>query len=125
MKRDLYVVRDAIGHRVAEILTPEGETPEIETWMAENVRNRGWSIEKIIRPQSEHQIDVHGYADWRSIAGELAEAIRPILSGGDSEQDDEEILSGAQAALDAYDVALMEVSMDSVVVEKEEGSDDS
>jgi hypothetical protein len=122
VSRQRHVVRDSRGIAKAVIITTGEEPPEIEPWMAENVRNRGWSIEAVEDFQ-KNDIEVHGHANWKVVADELATALRPLLDESaeiDSEEQSEEFLANAQAALDAYDVTHMEVSMVRVTQDEEE-----
>lgn len=124
MKREHYVLRDNRGVMKAAVTTMEGADPEIEPWMAENIRSRGWSLRKFIpilaEDHNEDEIEIHGYVDWKAVAHSLAAALRPLLSDEhevDNEEQAEEFLEQAQQALDAFDVAQMEAALDIVAQE--------
>lgn len=133
MNRQRYVIRNSIGESVAEILTPDGQTPEVPPWVAENIHSSGWSIEKFEVVKTD--VEIHGAVDWKRVAEEMAVPLRQMLADdvpAETEEQVEEIFGQAQQALDGFDVAMMEVSMAHLTAEEprpepprqEEGSDD-
>lgn len=120
MRYTTHLLVDRDGSVYARMTTPEGEDPDLEPWMLYKVRNEGWKV----RTQDPYDpgIATHGYADWRGVADNLATAVRVLISD-ESDHTDESAaaaLEAAQAALDDYDVAVMEVS----VAEHEHDEDD-
>lgn len=121
MKRQRYIIRNATGEAVAEVQTRDGEEPELEPWMIENINHAGWSVQRFDSVQSD--VNLHGYVNWQQVATALAEALRPVLDDTRAISDEEEaegILDAAQQALDAYDVAVMEASLTITATEPEQ-----
>lgn len=128
MKRVTYLLRDATGRVAAEVVTPEGEVPDIPLWMIHNINESGWTL--VQRETVESGVAAHGYANWQGVADNLAACLRVMLDDSRelSEEEAEQMLEQAQAALDDYDMAHLEVSVATVEfnpdVEHEEDGED-
>lgn len=111
MKRTRYLIKDGAGDVRANVVLPEEEPLRLEPWMLHNVQTRGWSVEA--KQESQSGVEMHGYADWRSVADNLATVLRVLL---DDQHDlppaeAEQMLEAAQVALDDYATAVMEVGL--------------
>lgn len=128
MKRVTYLLKDDIGDVRARMTLAEDATVALEPWMIYNINQRGWRLEAWDREDSGVQI--HGWADWEGVADNLATVVKVLLDDERqlSEEESEQVLAQAQAALDDYHVAQMEVSVANVdakpqPAEPEEGND--
>ncbi len=113
MKRVTYLLKDENSNVRARMTLPEEESVSLEPWMVHNINQRGWRLEAWETLDSGVQI--HGWADWQGVADNLATVVRTFLSEGEDAPETEEsfeaFLQQAQAALDDYHVAQMEVSV--------------
>lgn len=108
MKRVTYLLRDTEGRVQARMTLAENEVVSLEPWMIHNVHQRGWSLEAYERTDSGVQI--HGWANWESVADSLASVIAIWLADGEMDEEGaEQLAATAQKALDDYHVAQMEV----------------
>lgn len=89
--------------RATQVL-PEGEMFEPPPWIRQKVESEGWTIGAT--EYFESGINDHGHADWFAVSQELATQLRVCLN---SPEDLDEV--AAMAALDAYDIAIAEVSL--------------
>lgn len=125
MKRVHYVLVDHRLSILARMTLPEGEPVELDPWMIHGIQHRGWSLKS--GDPEESGVTAHGWADWQGVADNLAAVLRPMLddSVSLSEEEAEQLLKQAEAALDDYRVAHMEVSVATVGPgQNEEGEDD-
>lgn len=126
MRRIEYLLKDAAMVTRARVTCMENEDPVLEPWMTEAVKHRGWFLTK---GYSAFETTQHGGSNWQSIAEQLSEALRMAVTDEDGEDLTEEateqaveaIHERAIAALDAYDLAVMELSMHQTTEEPERG----
>lgn len=112
MIRERWVLRDTEGREHAVVFAHQGEEPEVEPWMAHSVYARGWTLKK--EEGGGHEVRaMHGVVNWQKVADDLAEPMRMLLSDQVelSEAEADEWMDKAQQALDAHDVAHMEVGV--------------
>jgi len=111
MKRVTYLLKDEYGTVRARMTMPEDAPVSLEPWMVHNVHLRGWRLEGWGRDDSG--VQVHGWANWEGVADNLATVVRVLLDFDNLDDDEavERLLEEAQAALDDYHVAQMEVSV--------------
>ena len=110
MKRITYLLKDSLGTVQARMTAPEPEGVVLEPWMIHNINQRGWRVEAW--ETTESGVQIHGWADWRNVAHTLAATVEDLLRYDEmSDAEGEAFLEEAQAALDIYRVAEMEVSV--------------
>lgn len=124
MKRIVYLLRDPSGRVMARMVLPEQEPVPLEPWMVHNINRCGWQL--VTGPAEESGVEVHGWADWRTVAQNMAGVLELLLD--DFDFTDEALLSDtlthARSVLDDYRVAEMEVSVAEDIAEVEEGDGD-
>lgn len=125
MKRTTYLLKDLSGRVQARILEAEDHTVSLQPWMLHCVNQRGWSIESWETHDSG--VETHGWADWQAVAARLAQVVEQVVSDERTEWSDEDgeaLLEQAQAALDGYHLAEMEVGMTRVTTGGEDGEEE-
>lgn len=124
MKRMQCVLLDEIGRAQARMTIPESGSVELEPWMIFNITHRGWRL--VTSEADDSGIEIHGWADWQSIADDLAVSLEAILRMNRPKrmkEADKQILEHARQALDDYRVAQMEVSIVTSTGEREDDDD--
>lgn len=125
MKRVTYLLKDEVSTVRARWVLPESEHPTLEPWMIHSVRTRGWRLEAW-EDERESGVQIHGWADWQSVADNLASVLKVLLSdnGFESEEEAEALLEQARGFLDDYEVAQLEVVMAAADAEPQTGDPD-
>lgn len=127
MKRITYLLRDERGIVRARMVIPEGDGVVPEPWMVHNINSRGWLLEAWEIKDSG--IQMHGWADWKGVADDMATALRAVLSYAEeaveTDEEGQALLEQVRMALDNYHVAEMEVSVaePSAEIQREEDDD--